>query len=138
MQAQIHASSAMQAQIQADLPVECPQFAQIFAYGVSGPACDADYLNDDIDDIDESDDYVSQAMLEVASMLSSSAGKQVSVAMTAEKLKAEIQSDSVYKYLRQAVSGSIHVDKYVGELAVYIYHQDNLTISPGGLIMFFF
>ena len=35
VQAQIHASSAMQAQIQADLSVECPQFAQIFAYGAS-------------------------------------------------------------------------------------------------------
>ena len=48
MQAQLNASSAMQAQIHADLPVECPQFAQIFAYGASGPAFDADYLNDDI------------------------------------------------------------------------------------------
>ena len=56
--------------------------------------------------------------------------------MTVEKLKAEIQSDSLYKYLRQTVSGSILVAKYVGELAVYIYHRDNLTNSPGGLIMF--
>ena len=58
------------------------------------------------------------------------------VAMTVEKLKAEIQSDSVYKYLRQTVAGSIQVSKYVGELAVYNYHRDNLTISPGGSIMY--
>jgi hypothetical protein len=70
-------------------------------------------------------------MFEVAAMLSISAGKQVSIAMTVEKLKAEIQSDSVYKYLRQTVAGSIQVAKYVGELAVY-----KLTLSPGGLIMY--
>ena len=115
----IHASSAMQALIQADVSDKSPRFAQIFAYGASGPANDADYLTDDID---ESDDYVSQAMLEVASILSISAGRQVSVAMTVEKLKAEIQSDSVYKYLRQTLAGSIQVDKYVGELAVFNYH----------------
>ena len=115
------------------MSVECPQFVQIFAYGANCPAFDADYLNDNII---ESDDYVSQAMLEVASMLSISAGMQVSVAMTVEKLKAEIQSDSVYKYLRQTVAGSIQVSKYVGELAVYNYHQDNWTTSPGGLIMY--
>ena len=28
------------------------------------------------------------------------------------------------------------MSKYVGELAVYNYHRDNLTISPGGLIMY--
>ena len=42
------------------------------------------------DDIGDSDDYVSQAMNEVASMLSISAGKQVSVAMTIEKLGADV------------------------------------------------
>ena len=129
----IHASSAMQALIQADVSDKSPRFAQIFAYVASGPANDADYLTDDID---ESDDYVSQAMLEVASILSISAGRQVSVAMTVEKLKSEIQSDSVYKYLRQKIAGSIQVAKYVGELAVFNYHQDNLTVSPGGLIMY--
>ena len=28
------------------------------------------------------------------------------------------------------------MSKYVGELAVYNYHRDNLTISPKGLIMY--
>ena len=102
-----------------DLPTDCPQVAQIFAYGATGPACDADCL---VDDINESDDYVSQAMLEVASLLSISAGRQVSVAMTVDKLIAKIQTDSVYKYLRQTISGSIQLAKYVGELAVYNYH----------------
>ena len=74
------------------------------------------------DDIDESYDYVSQAMFEVAAMLSISAGKQVSVAMAVEKLKTEILLHSVYKYLRQTVAGGIQVPKYVGELAVYNYH----------------
>ena len=57
-------------------------------------------------------------MFEVASMLSISAGKQVSIAMTVEKLKAEIKLDSVYKYLRQMVASGIQVAKYVEELAV--------------------
>ena len=56
--------------------------------------------------------------------------------MTVEKFKVEIQSDSVYKYLRQKIAGSIQVAKYVGELAVFNYHQDNLTVSPGGLILY--
>ena len=42
----------------ADLPAECPLVAQVFAYG----ATDVEYL---VDDIDESDDYVSQAILEL-------------------------------------------------------------------------
>jgi hypothetical protein len=71
----------------ADLPADDQQVARIFAYGAYGPAFDADYMTDDIGDLD---DYVSQAMHEVASMLSISAGKQVSVAMTVEKLGAEI------------------------------------------------
>ena len=62
----------METQIYADLRAECPQFAQIFAYDGSGPAFDADYLTDDID---KADDYVSQEMFEVASMLGISAGK---------------------------------------------------------------
>ena len=59
-----------------DLPAVCPQVAQIFAYGATGPACDAYCL---VDDIEESDDYVSQAMLEVMSLLSISTERQVSV-----------------------------------------------------------
>ena len=41
---------------------ECPLVAQVFAYGAIDPASDAEYL---VDDIDESDDYVSQAILEL-------------------------------------------------------------------------
>ena len=71
-------------------------------------------------------------MLEHASLLSISAGREVSVAITVDKLRAEIQTDSVYKYLRQTIAGSIQVEKYVGELAVYNYYQDNLSLSPKG------
>ena len=38
----------------------------------------------------DSDDYAGQCMLEVAAYLSLSAGKRVSVAMTTDKLRAEI------------------------------------------------
>ena len=75
-------------------------------------------------------------MLEVAALLSISAGKQVSVAMTVHKLKSEIQTDDLYKYLRLTIAGSIQLSKYVGELAVYNYHRDNLSLSPEGLIMY--
>ena len=114
------------------MQTDCPQVAQIFTYGATGPACDADCL---VDDINESDDYVLKAMLEVALILSISAGRQVSVAMTVDKLRAEIQTDSVYKYLRKTKAGSIQLAKYVGELAVYNYHRDNLSLTPEGLIM---
>ena len=69
-------------------------------------------------------------------MLSISAGNQVLVAMTVEKLGAKIQSDTVYKYLRQMLASNVQVAKYVGELAVYNYNKDNLTVSHGGLIMY--
>jgi hypothetical protein len=82
----------------ADVPDECPAFARC-----TGPAFDADHMTDDIGD---SEDYVSQAMIEVASMLSVSAGRQVSVAM--EKLGAEIRSDTLYKYLRQTLASGVH------------------------------
>ena len=52
----------------ADLPAECPLVAQVFAYG----ATDVEYL---VDDIDESDDYVSQAMLELKNYCSPVARK---------------------------------------------------------------
>ena len=75
-------------------------------------------------------------MLEVAALLSILAGKQVSVAMTVDKLKEEIQSDGLYKYLRLTIAGSVQLSKYVGELAVYNYHRDNLTLNPEGLVMY--
>ena len=72
-------------------------------------------------------------MLEVAALLSISAGKQVSVAMTVDKLKEEIQSDDLYKYLRLPIASSVQLSKYVGELSVHNHHRDNLTLSPEGL-----
>ena len=116
-----------------DAQSDYPQIAQIFAYGAMGPACDADSQGDELS---KSDDLVTQSMLEVAALLSISAGKQVSVAMTVDKLKSEIQTDDLYKYLRLTIAGSIHLSKYVGELAVYNYHRDNLSLSPEGLIMY--
>ena len=48
-----------------------------------------------------------------------------------------MQTDSVYKYLRKKISGTIQLEKkYVGELAVYSYHRENLSLSPEGLIMY--
>ena len=59
-----------------DLPRDArsdyPQAAQIFAYGAMSPACDADCQDEELI---ESDDYVTQSMLEVAALLSISAGK---------------------------------------------------------------
>ena len=62
--------------IACSLHADCPQIAWIFYYGAFSPAFDADYMTEDIGN---SDDYVSKAMSEVASMLSTSAGKQASV-----------------------------------------------------------
>ena len=56
--------------------------------------------------------------------------------MTIDKLRQEIQSDAAYKYLRQTVIGEIKLDKLVGELSVYNYHRDNLTVGSDGLIMY--
>ena len=60
----------------------------------------------------------------VRAYLSLSAGKRVSVAMTTDKLRAEIQLDESYKYIRQAVNGTVKIDKFEGDLAVYNYHRD--------------
>ena len=51
-------------------------------------------------------------------MLSILAGKQVSVEMTVESRDAEIQSVTLYKYLRQTLASNVQVAKYVGELAI--------------------
>ena len=36
----------------------------------------------------------------------------------------------------QSLAGSVQLSKYVGELAMYNYHRDSLTLSPEGLIMY--
>ena len=84
----------------------------------------------------DSDDYVAQSLLEVAAYLSISAERKVSVAVTVERLRDEIQSDESYKYLRQVVTGNVRISKFVGELTVYNYHKDNLTVSQEGLVMY--
>ena len=56
--------------------------------------------------------------------------------MTVDKLREEIQSDDLYKYLRLTIAGNVRISKYIGELSVYNYHKDNLTLSPDGLIMY--
>ena len=84
----------------------------------------------------DSEDYAGQCMLEVASYLSLSAGKRVSVAMTTDKLRAEIQLVESYKYIRQVVNGTVKIAKFVGDLAVYNYHRDRLTVTPESLVMF--
>ena len=62
-----------------DAQSEYPQAAQIFAYGAQSPACDADCQDEEF--------------IESAAILSISAEKRVSVAMTVDKLREEIQSD---------------------------------------------
>ena len=84
---------------------------------------------------DDIGDSVLQAMSEVASMLNISAGKHISVAMTVEKLRAEIRSDKLYKYLRQTLASKVQT-VYVGELSKYNHHRDNLTVSDSGLILY--
>ena len=76
--------------------------AQIFAYGARTPACDADVHDEELLD---SDDYAAQCLLEVAAYLSISAEKSVSVAMTVARLREEIQSDELSKYLRKTIVG---------------------------------
>ena len=44
--------------------------------------------------------------------------------------------DESYKYIRQVVNWSVKVAKFDGNLAVYNYHRDRLTVSPEGLVMF--
>ena len=60
------------------------------------------------------------------------AGKQISVAMTVEKLAREIQSDEHYKYLRQKVAGKVQTI-YVGEIAK---ENHNMFVSERGLVMY--
>ena len=106
---------------------------QIFAYGAQTPACDADVQDEELLD---SEDYAAQSLLEVAAYLSISPEKRVSVAITVDRLWEEIQADELYKYLWQTIAGNVRISKSVGELSVYNYHKDNLTISPDGLIMY--
>ena len=110
-----------------------PTYVQIFAYGAYSPAEDAEVLGEEPSD---SDDYVGQCMVETASYLSISAGRRVSVAMTVDKLKREIELDISYKYICQVINGSVKIAKFVDNLAVLNYHRDNLTVSPEGLVMF--
>ena len=84
-----------------------PSVAQIFAYGAQTPSEDADVCDEGSKD---SDDYVAQSLLEVAAYLSISAERRVSVAVTVERLREEIQSDKSYKYLRQVVTGNVRIE----------------------------
>ena len=68
-----------------------PTFAQIFAYGANTPSDDPEVLGGGMMD---SDDYASQCLTEIASYMSLSAGQRISVAMTTDKIKSEIQLDS--------------------------------------------
>ena len=111
-----------------------PKVAQIFAYGAESPSEDAEVLGEEALD---SDDYVGQCMLEVAAYLSISAGKRVSVAMMVDKLGEEIKLDESYKYIRQVVNGTVKIAKFEGNLSVYNYHRDMLTVSPEGLVQRF-
>ena len=79
---------------------EC-KVAQLFAYGENCPAFDADQQ---VDNTSDADNYICQAMNEVASVLSLTAGRNISFAMTIEKLQREIQLDDEYKYFRKVVA----------------------------------
>ena len=88
---------------------EC-KVAQVFAYGANCPVFDADQQ------VDNTDNYICQAMNEVASVLSLAAGRNISFAMTIEKLQREILLDDEYKYLRKVVTENVPV-VFVGRLA---------------------
>ena len=66
-----------------------PNVVHVFAYVAQSPSEDADVHDEESLD---SDDYVAQSLSEVAAYLSISAGKRVSVAMTVDRLREEIQS----------------------------------------------
>ena len=110
-----------------------PTYAQIFAYGANSPSDDPEVLGGDMSD---SDDFAGQCLTETACYLSLSAGQRISVAMTADKIKSEIQKDSEYKYIRQVICGAIKIAKFEGDLSVYNYHRDNLTVTLSGIVMF--
>ena len=77
-----------------DAQSDYTKVVQIFAYGTQTPACDADGQDEELL---ESDDYAAQSLSEVAAYLSISAEKLVSVAMTVDRLREDIQSDELYK-----------------------------------------
>ena len=105
---------------------------QVFTYGGRCPVCDADCKTDNIGD---SDDFNAQSMCEVASMLCMAAGRHIYVAMTVDKLQMEIQSDGMYKSLRQT-NACKFTTICMGELATFNYHKDNLSVNVSGLIMY--
>ena len=99
-----------------------PNVVQIFAYGAESPSEDAEVHGEETLD---SDDYVSQCLLETAAYLSILAGRRVSVAMTVDKLREEIKSDDSYKYIREVIDGTVNIAKFEGKFSVYNYHRDN-------------
>ena len=101
---------------------EC-KIAQVLAFGANCPAFDADRH---VDDTGDAENYIGQAMKEVASVLSLAAGSNISFAMTVEKLQREIQIDEEYKYLRKMVAENVSL-VLASELAKYNYHRSNLS-----------
>ena len=88
-----------------------------------------------MDSTGDADNYIGQAMKEVASVLSLAAGRNISFAMTVEKLQREIQIDEEYKYLRNMVAENVPL-VFADELAKYNYHRSNLSVSVSGLILY--
>ena len=64
--------------------------AQVFAYGARCPAFDANCKTDYIGDFD---DFIAKLMCEVASILSISAGKHISIAMAVENKAKAISAE---------------------------------------------
>ena len=66
--------------------------AQVGVFGVNCPVFDADCL---LDRIEDAENYITQALGEMASVLGMSVGRNISMAMTIDKLQKEIQFDKI-------------------------------------------
>ena len=110
---------------------EC-KTAQIFAFGANCPVFDADCL---LDRIGDAENYITQLLGEVASVLGMSAGRNISIAITIEKMQKEIQFDKIYKYVREVVAER-RPQVFTGEAAKFNYHWGDLSVSENGLLLY--
>ena len=88
-----------------------------------------------MDNIGDAENYVTQALCNVADVLSMSAGKSISLAMTVDKLQTEIQYDEIYKYVRSAIAER-RPGMFTGEAAKFNYHRSDLSVSDNGLLLY--
>ena len=88
-----------------------------------------------LDRIGDAENNINQALGEVASVLSMSAGRNISIAMNFEKWQKEIQFDKIYKYVREFVAER-QPQVFTGEAAKFNYHWGDLSVSENGLLLY--